>query len=367
MFSWAKLEKEKVNIEDAAARKEYLQQLFQTIQDAKGQCQDIKYEYEDVTAHLKDIQLLDQAPEEEKTELLAAAAQIVECNRERQRLQKRKYKLTDPQKQVMERYEDTVQKDIGKLTEYESYQLKIKNDLRQLGGEKELLLQDKTDIIRRQHMLKTIGKALSIILVALGAMLLALVLCFKVDITFPFLATVVFAAAVAGLILNEARKNRIDMAITEKKCNRAISLTNRVKIKYVNNVKTLDYLYSKYQVRNVAELEYVYGQYCLAKREWALQRETMKKIYDNNQILVAELHRLGVKDTSVWLSQAIALVEPKELVEVRHELNENRQKLREQLDYNTDIMEDCLVKMEKIRDMNSDYEREVEQILSQGI
>ena len=149
-----------------------------------------------------------------KTELLAAAAQIVECNRERQRLQKRKYKLTDPQKQVMERYEDIVQKDIGKLTEYESYQLKIKNDLRQLGGEKELLLQDKTDIIRRQHMLKTIGKALSIILVALGAMLLALVLCFKVDITVPFLATVVFAAAVAGLILNEARKNRIDMAIT---------------------------------------------------------------------------------------------------------------------------------------------------------
>ena len=41
--------------------------------------------------------------------------------------------------------------------------------------------------------------------------------------------TFVFAA----IILNEARKNRIDMVITEKKGNRAIFLLNRVKIKYM--------------------------------------------------------------------------------------------------------------------------------------
>ena len=102
---------------------------------------------------------------------------------------------------------------------------------------------------------------------AIGAMLAALLFLFRVDITMPFLVTIVFAFVVALIILNEARKNRIDMIITEKKCNRAIYLSNKVKIKYVNNVRTLDYMYHKYQVRNATELDFVYGQYRKAKRE----------------------------------------------------------------------------------------------------
>ena len=130
------------------------------------------------------------------------------------------------------------------------------------------------------------------------------------------------------------------MAITEKKCNRAIFLSNRVKIKYVNNVRTLDYLCHKYQIRNATELDFVYGQYLKAKREWARQRESTIQINENNKILMNELQRLGVKDRDIWFAQARALVEPKEMVEVRHDLNVRRQKLRDQLDYNTGIMED---------------------------
>ena len=153
------------------------------------------------------------------------------------------------------------------------------------------------------------------------------------------------------------------MAITEKKCNRAIFLGNRVKIKYVNNVRTLDYLYHKYQVRNATELDFVYSQYMRAKREWARQRENSIRINENNQILLSELRRLGVKDCDIWLGQVPALVEPKEMVEVRHDLNVRRQKLREQLDYNTGVMEECMEEMEKIRDMKPEYAVEVERIL----
>ena len=41
----------------------------------------------------------------------------------------------------MDNYEDMVEDDIKKLTEYEEYQMKIKQDLRQLSGEKNLLLE----------------------------------------------------------------------------------------------------------------------------------------------------------------------------------------------------------------------------------
>ena len=358
-----KVEMEKVDLHNDKARLDYLGRLYEGIQEVKRQCEDIKFEYGQVTSYLKDIQLIDQAPEEEKGKLLTAAQLIQELTKERRKLQKKEYKFTDGQRRAMENYEDIVDKDIQNLLEYEDFQMKIKHDMRQLSGEKNLLLADKKDIIRRQRMLKTIGKCLTALLIATGAMLAALAYCFKVDIGMPFVGTVAVTFVVAVLILNESRKNRIDMVITEKKCNRAIFLSNRVKIKYVNNVRTLDYMYHKYQVRNATELDFVHSQYVRAKREWAKQRESSIRINECNQIVLAELRRLGVKDCDIWLGQAAALVEPKEMVEVRHDLNVRRQKLREQLDYNTSVMEDCLEEMEKIRSMKPEYAVEVERIL----
>lgn len=358
-----KVEMEKVDLHNDKARVDYLERLYEGIQEAKKQCEDIKFEYGQVTSYLKDIQLIDQAPEEEKTKLLAAAQLIQELMKERKKLQKKEYKFTDGQRRAMENYEEIVEKDIQKLLEYEDFQMKIKHDMRQLSGEKNLLLADKKDIIRRQRMLKTIGKTLVALLIATGSMLAALAYCFKVDIGLPFVGAVAVAFVIAVLILNEARKNRIDMVITEKKCNRAIFLSNRVKIKYVNNVRTLDYMYHKYQVRNATELDFVYSQYVRAKREWAKQRESSIRINECNQIVLSELRRLGVKDCDIWLGQAAALVEPKEMVEVRHDLNVRRQKLREQLDYNTGVMEECLEEMEKIRSTKPEYAVEVERIL----
>lgn len=358
-----KVEMEKVDLHNDKARLDYLGRLYEGIQEAKRQCEDIKFEYGQVTSYLKDIQLIDQAPEEEKEKLLTAAQLIQELTKERRKLQKKEYKFTDGQRRAMENYEDIVDKDIQNLLEYEDFQMKIKHDMRQLSGEKNLLLADKKDIIRRQRMLKTIGKCLTALLIATGAMLAALAYCFKVDIGMPFVGTVAVTFVIVVLILNESRKNRIDMVITEKKCNRAIFLSNRVKIKYVNNVRTLDYMYHKYQVRNATELDFVHSQYVRAKREWAKQRESSIRINECNQIVLAELRRLGVKDCDIWLGQAAALVEPKEMVEVRHDLNVRRQKLREQLDYNTSVMEDCLEEMEKIRSMKPEYAVEVERIL----
>ena len=47
-------EKEKVDLRDDAARISYLQRLYESIQEAKRQCGDIKSEYGQVTSYLKD-------------------------------------------------------------------------------------------------------------------------------------------------------------------------------------------------------------------------------------------------------------------------------------------------------------------------
>ena len=78
--------------------------------------------------------------------------------------------------------------------------MKIKQDLRQLSGEKNLLLADKQDIIHRQGMLKVLGKCLTALLIATFAMLAVLMACFKVNINVAFcrdgFVTFVFAAII---------------------------------------------------------------------------------------------------------------------------------------------------------------------------
>ena len=51
------------------------------------------------------------------------------------------------------------------------------------------------------------------------------------------------------------------------------------------------------------------------------------------------------------------------MVEVRHSLNERRQKLRDQIDYNNGIMQDFLRELERIRNKSPEYAQEIEELL----
>ena len=85
---------------------------------------------------------------------------------------------------------------------------------------------EKTCLLYTSGMLKVLGKCLTALLIATFAMLAVLMACFKVNINVAFVVTVFVTFVFAAIILNEARKNRIDMVITEKKGNRAIFLLN---------------------------------------------------------------------------------------------------------------------------------------------
>ena len=110
-----RVEKEKVDLRNDKERIAYLEHLCENIKEAKKQCEDIKFEYGQVTSYLKDIQLIDRAPKEEQEKLLAAAKQIVELTKERKKSQKQEYKFTEAQRRAMDNYEDVVEDDIKKL------------------------------------------------------------------------------------------------------------------------------------------------------------------------------------------------------------------------------------------------------------
>lgn len=56
------------------------------------------------------------------------------------------------------------------------------------------------------------------------------------------------------------------------------------------------------------------------------------------------LKNLGLYSPHIWLGRVRAIINPKEMVEVRHEINTRRYKLRQQIEYN----ENVLMKQRKI-------------------
>lgn len=115
--------------------------------------------------------------------------------------------------------------------------------------------------------------------------------------------------------------------------NHAISLENHVKIKYVNIKNAVDYTCEKYHARNSQELEYVFEQYQDEAREKEKFRKTSDDLDYYSKSLIQYLMRLRMYDARVWINHANAIVDSREMVELKHNLIERRQKLRVRMEY----------------------------------
>lgn len=360
-----KISPEKIDLNDRDSRIAYISYLQEQINTAKRECEDVKFEYGQVTSYLKDIQLIDQALPEDKELLVDISEGIHELTLERDRLQGQKYQITDEQKNTMEELADAVVKDSRVLRKEEEFLAKVKKDLGQLHVEKKSLLRDRKEIISKQKMLKMLSKSMAAIMISLMILLGVIWRLYKADITVPFIGMIIFALLISVYIMYEVNKNRKDMIVIEKKCERAVLLINKVKIKYVNSIKLIDYLCSKYNVRNGMELDFIYEQYKKMKRELAKQHESTKLLADYHKILIRELDKIGVKDKEIWFFQSNALFDSREMVEVRHRLNTRRQKLRERIEYNSDLMEKCINELELLQSKKTQYKEDVEVVLGQ--
>ena len=100
-------------------------------------------------------------------------------------------------------------------------------------------------------------------------------------------------------------------------------------------------------------------------------KEESLKYKDNTEqldyycdILVNELDRFGIKDKEIWIYQAIALIDSREMVEVRHRLNERRRSLREQIEVYQEQQEEAIDIITKIVEANPDKKEEASKLLN---
>ncbi len=318
----------------------------EAIAENERQIVEAKKEYEKVTSYLTDIQRIDMAREDEYREIKDTCKSILILTQERSKYKNRNLTISDAQMRKFEPFEDELVDEIKKMYNAEVYQDAIEGDIKNLKKEKDSLYSQRKEIIAKQNSLKGMTKVLAVLIISLIVLLAVIYYATKTDMTLPYLGVVALAGVAAAMLIFESSKNRRDIILVERKINKAITLLNKVKIKYINNINVLDYNCNKFGVKNAKDFEEKWNEYCKMREYERKFRENTEMLNANNENLIIMLKELGVKDADIWISRCEAIVDSREMVEIRHELNQRRQMLRERIENNEKLKEGIISQLD---------------------
>ena len=327
-----------IDYDNKEQRDDYVRNCLERMADATRELENLTFEYDMVTSYLKDMEEIEALPPEESEQLKECAKRVSLLQDSKTDFIERPHRITDEKYQQIERIADDVEEGYRKLTETEEYQELIRQDLSRLEGEKHAYLYRRNEVMG--VIADTRGMAV-ICVAALGlCILLLLFLQFflEMDTRMGYLITAGAAAFTITAVYVRHLEARKELRRVENGINRIILLQNKVKIRYVNNTNLLDYLCLKYGVSGAGELMELWGNYKIEKEEREKFRRAELELDYNQQELLQMLKRYQIKDPAIWLHQTEAILDPKEMVEIRHNLIIRRQSLRRRMDYNKEVV-----------------------------
>lgn len=360
---WEKIEydRDDLDIHDKEQRREYVKSCLEQIAEATKELENLNFEYGMVTSYLKDMEEIEALPVEEKEELAECAKKISELEDQRGVYLEKKSRLKDEKFHQMERMEEEAEEACQKLAEAEKYQELIRQDLTRLDGEKHAYFYQKSELQQLIADLKGVTIICSVALIVCFVVLFILEITLKMDIQLACLVTAAIGAIGITVLYLKYSESCKELKRVENGINRLIMLQNKVKIRYVNNVNLLDYLYLKYQVSSAKDIRTTWEKYKVEKEERKKYRQAELELDDCQRDLLNLLKCYQIKDPAIWLHQAEAIMDSKEMVEIRHKLIIRRQSLRRRIDYNKEIIASKAQK--EIKDLVDSYPQYAKEIV----
>lgn len=348
---------------DAKKIEQYVVERLEQMIEVTKEIEDEKSEYRMVTAYLNDIQLLEELPEEEHKVIEDVAVNVIQLNKARTEFLNSAKKLSDAQFSQIQQDEKEIPSAIKRLSSNEMYCDTLKKDMKYLEREKSEWILRREYLEHQQKGLKNL-LYIAVGIAATAAVVLGILqVAMGIDSYYAWLILVFLTAVSVCSIYLKIQSDLSEMATAERSINRAITLLNKVKIKYVNIANAVDYACEKYHVRGAAELNQFWEYYMEAVREQEKYQRTNEDLEYFNGRLVRLLSKYKLYDAQVWVTQAIALIDAKEMVEVKHGLINRRQKLRARLEYNLGVVKEQKQEAEKLLDKVGDMRPKVEEIL----
>ncbi len=348
-----------VDFADMAERTQYVDSCLEQMEEAGRELELLSGEYALVTAYLTDTEEIEALPEGEQETLVAAANRLRIVEQERKDYLEKKDRMPDSVFNRMQEKEDELEGAIRKLKDAEQYGGVIKQDMQRLSRERHAYSYRKEELL---EMMDNLRGMLIIFVAALVACVLVLAILqfgFQMDTQIGYFIAIVSVAIALTVIWVKHMDAKKELVRVEKANNRLIQLQNKVKIKYVNNTNLLNYLYLKYQVKNCKSLEKQYAQYQQEKEERKQYAEADAKREYYVKLLTEQLSRYRVRYPEKFTARVEALLDRKELVEMRHELIIRRQALRKQIEYNNEILKSAKNEVMEIAHTYPEYRDEV--------
>lgn len=355
-------DRDDLQINDKKQRKEYVQGCLEQIAEASKELEELEFEYNMVTSYLKDMEEIEALPEEEREILCECAKKIDALEEQQSGFRERKNRLDDGKFRQMQRLEEEVQEGLEKLTEAEHYQDLIKRDLRRLDGEKQAYTFRKNELRHVIADTRSMTIVCSVAVIACILLLLLLQFTLQLDTKIGYLLAAGIGAVAITLIYIKHMDAKRELEQVENGISRIIRLQNTVKIRYVNNTHLLDYLYMKYDVSSAGELGKSWQRYQDEKEERHSYQQAEGELDQYQKELLHTLRRYQVKDPMIWLHQTRAILDKKEMVEIRHNLIIRRQSLRRRMDYNKEVIAGKA--QAEIKDLAEKYPRYAKEILN---
>ena len=322
-----------LNMNDKAQREQYVREYCDMMAVASKDVEAQKIEYQQVTQRLADLEEMDKLPLSDKSQVRIRAKKVISIEQEGNNYTRPAKKITEAQYREMDRLAAEIPAVLAKLKADEEYQMKVRRDLNLLEGEKGAVAYQ-----RKEERSKA-RTARNVAFVSVFAAVMAAALMFvmnqamnvKVDMGFIILAGAFAVALTVAFVMYQ--NAQLGIASAGRKLNKAISLQNTVKIKYVNITNVLDYNYAKYNVMNSYELAYIFEKYQEEKEAREHDSDFTQRMEEARSELYQMLKHYHINDPSVWVYQPGVLVYEEEAKDIRKQLIVQRQRLKKGIDF----------------------------------
>ena len=361
-WDWDTLVKDRnlLKMKDSVERQKFIRSCVEQMKNASEELDRVSEEYNTVTAYLKDIEEIEALPSGEAQYVKDSAKKIQLYEKATREYREKKDRLTESQFLHIEKYEHIMPKPYKDIKEAEDYRALIKGDITKLEGEKHAYQYRRAELHNDIANTKGMVMICAMAFVVCLFMLLVLQYGFEMDASIGYILAIGVGATAVTVLYVRYLDLIKQLEKTEKGINRIILLKNTVNIRYVNNKNLLDYLYLKYKVNSGKELLTMWEKYQKEKEERNRDIQNREELDYHKRSLISILRRYQLHDPDIWIYQTAALLDSKEMVEIRHGLVDRRQKLRTQMDYNKRLATEA---QKEIKDVIENYPQYKDEIL----
>lgn len=324
---------------DSSSVKKYIvegcEQLTKDIQELIND----RNEYRSLTNYLTDIQLIENLNTADRDKLDDVASNIMSLTENKNASLEITKKMPDSQFMDMEKYKDEAPEAIVRLKENEANQEILKKDIDYLEGEKlEWTYENNLLTIEIRRLKKVVFSLVGL----LGVLIVFFILvkeAMKMDAGLYGIIILAIILVAILVILLRILNDKTVIKQSQVNYNAAVTLQNRIKLRYVNATNAVEYAREKYHVTSARDFQKQWDTYL----DICAEKERLERTNDDleyyKEVLVKILRKYQLYDSSIWQFQAQALVEPKEMVEIKHSLLERRAKIRKRIEFLTENVE----------------------------